>query len=444
MTDERERAIAARHERGLLSARERIEVLCDERSFATIAAQTNDAVIAGHATVGGRPIWLYAQDAAVAGGAVSEAGARTICTLLDQARRHGGPVVGLIDTEGTRLADGLGGLTALGAIQRRLVRTHGAVPLVTLIMGPCVGAATSLAALADLRFMVAGQSSLLLSGPEIADAVAGEIVTEQELGGADVHGSTTGLADGVFANDVEALLQLRRCLGFLPTGHRSGAPLLATSDPPDRAEPSLDTLVPPDPAQAYDITELIEKIADEGAFFVLQPEFGQNVLCGFARLDGWAVGIVANQPSVLGGCLDADGLTKATRFVQLCNAWRLPVVTFVDTPGFLPGTAQEHGGIVRHSAELLSAYAACTAPKLTVMVGKAFGGAYGVMAPRALGADRVLAWPSADIALLGGGPPAGPFAAGALGLIDDVIAPAQTRPRLCQALAHVRLLHPPR
>ena len=417
---------AAQHAQGRLHASERIEVLCDDNSFAPIAAPAGAGVLAGPARVDGRPIWLFAEDATVAGGALTPADAGQICAVFDAACRCGAPVVGLIDTAGTRQQDGLAGLAALGAIQRHQQRAAGVVPRLAVVMGPCLGAGTSLAALADLRFMVAGTSGLLLSGADIAAAVANEIVGPQALGGAAVHAGQTGLADAVFDDEVATLLQVRHCLGFLP-GARP------TADPAARTAPLLQTLVPDDPARSYDITELLGQIADEGEFFMLQPGFAANVLCGFARLDGIAVGVLANQPAVLGGCLDAKALGKAARFVRLCDALALPLVTFVDTPGFVPGTAEEHGGIVGAAAALLAAMLSGTAAKLTVVVGKAYGGAYGVMAPKALGSDVVLAWSGADIALTGGGPSAGP--AVARGGIDAVIAPAETRPQLCRALA---------
>ena len=423
-------ALAARHAQGLLGARERIAVLLDADSFDEPARLAVDGVVAGSGTVAGRRVFVYALDATVAGGATTPAHAACIGAVLDQAARRGVPVVSLLDTAGTRANDGLAGIAHLVALQRRQLRARRRIAQLALVMGPCIGAASGLAALADLRIMLAGHASLFLTGPDAAEAATGEIVSAQDLGGAAAHGTRSGLADLVAPNEIAALLHARDCIGYLPDQRHRGAPHRPTVDPPARTAPSLATLVTDNPAHVCDVRELIAAVADEAAFFELQPDFAANLVTAFARLDGRAVGIVANQPTVLAGCLDCDALEKAARFVRLCSDFGLPLITVVDTPGFLPGVAQEHAGIVRAAAHLLAAYAESRVKRITLVVGRAYGGAWGVMAPKPLGTDLVLAWTGADIALRRGAAPADASAA-----VDDVIAPEQTRPRLCRALA---------
>jgi propionyl-CoA carboxylase beta chain len=412
-----------------LRAVERIEVLCDADSFQADARADGAAVLAGCGCVEGRRVRVFALDPMLAQGAIGAAEAAAIAALTEAAVRFATPVIGLLETAGTRGRDGVAGLAALSTVQRVLARAAGRVPRVAVVCGPCDGAAAALAALADLRFMAAPRGRLLLSDGRLAAAVADEIAGDEALGGAGLHGSVTGLADGVFSDEVTALLEMRRCLGFLRS-----APLLPTGDPPARATPALATWGGDESAADRDIDEVIAAVVDEGAFFPLQPAFACNLVCGFARIAGRAIGILANQPAVLAGALDGDALRKAARFVRLCDGFGLPLVTLVDTPGFLPGTAEARGGIVAALADLVAACASAGVPRVTVTVGRGIGGAGAAMMSRALGADRALAWHGAAIALRGGGP-AGVAEAVACGAIDAVIAPADTRAQIGAALA---------
>ncbi len=423
-------ALAARRAQGLLGARERIAVLLDSDSFDEAPRCGTHGVVAGSGTVAGRRLFVYAQDATVADGAVTLANAEQIGAVLEQAAQHGAPIVTMLDTAGTRAQDGLSGIAHLIELQRRHLHARRRVTLLALVMGPCIGATSVLAALADLRIMVAGRAEMFLTGPEAVEAASGEIVSAQDLGGAAAHGARSGLADLVAPDEIAALLHARAWISYLPDRRHGGVPHRPTADPPDRITPALATLVTDDPARACDVRELIAAIADEAELVELQPDFAMNLVTAFAHLDGHAVGIVANQPTVLAGCLDCDALAKAARFVRLCGAFGLPIITVVDTPGFLPGVAQEHAGIVREAADLLAAWTECAVKRVTLVVGRAYGGAWGVMAPRPLGTDSVLAWTGADIALRRNA-----ARADRLAMVDPVIAPEQTRPGLCRALA---------
>jgi len=474
-----ERRIKAQHEKGKLSARERIEVLLDPGSFEEwdmfvehrcgdfgmdVQKIPGDGVVTGWGTVSGRLVFVFSQDFTVFGGSLSEAHAEKICKIMDQAMKVGAPVIGLNDSGGARIQEGVASLAGYAEVFERNVLASGVIPQLSLIMGPCAGGAVYSPAMTDFIFMVKDSSYMFVTGPDVVKTVTQENVTQEELGGAVTHTTRSGVADGAFENDVEALLELRRFIDFLPASNREGPPLRPTEDPAERSEPSLDTLVPANPTKPYEMKELILKVVDDGDFFETQADYARNIIVGFARMEGSTVGIVANQPMVLAGCLDIDSSKKAARFVRFCDCFGIPIVTFVDVPGFLPGTAQEFGGIIKHGAKLLFAYAEATVPKVTVITRKAYGGAYDVMSSKHLRGDLNYAWPTAEIAVMG---PKGaveiifrqdigdaekiarrteeyrekfanPFVAGHRGFIDDVIMPHSTRRRLCRALAMLR------
>ncbi|MBF0306503.1 MAG: acyl-CoA carboxylase subunit beta [Alphaproteobacteria bacterium] len=474
-----EKRIAAQHAKGKLSARERIELLLDPDSFEEWdmfvehrctdfgmdkEAIPGDGVVTGYGTVNGRLVFVFSQDFTVFGGSLSESHAVKICKIMDHAIKVGAPVIGLNDSGGARIQEGVASLAGYAEVFQRNVMASGVVPQISLIMGPCAGGAVYSPAMTDFIFMVKDSSYMFVTGPDVVKTVTHETVSAEELGGAITHSSKSGVSDLAFENDVEALLQLRRFIDFLPANNREKPPVRPTSDPADRIEPSLDTLIPDNPNKPYDMRELIQKVVDEGDFFEVAPNFAGNILTGFGRMEGSTVGIVANQPMVLAGCLDIDSSRKAARFVRFCDCFNIPVITFVDVPGFLPGTAQEYGGIIKHGAKLLYAYAECTVPKVTVITRKAYGGAYDVMSSKHLRGDVNFAWPTAEIAVMG---PKGaveiifrqdigdaqkiadrteeyrlkfanPFIAGHRGFIDDVIMPHSTRKRICRSLAMLR------
>jgi propionyl-CoA carboxylase beta chain len=474
-----ERRVQAQHAKGKLTARERLELLFDAGSFEEwdmfvehrshdfgMAAQKipGDGVVTGFGTVNGRLVFAFSQDFTVFGGALSEAHAEKICKVMEQAMKVGAPVIGLNDSGGARIQEGVASLAGYADVFQLNVLASGVVPQVSLIMGPCAGGAVYSPAMTDFIFMVKDSSYMFVTGPDVVKTVTHESVTQEELGGAVTHATRSGVADLAFENDVEALLQLRRFIDFLPASNRAKPPVRPSWDSPDREEMSLDTLVPANPNKPYDMRELIGKVADEGDFFELQPSYARNIIIGFARMEGSTVGIVANQPMVLAGCLDIDSSRKAARFVRFCDCFNIPIITFVDVPGFLPGTAQEYGGIIKHGAKLLFAFAEATVPKVTVITRKAYGGAYDVMSSKHLRGDANFAWPSAEIAVMGpkgaveiifrsdlGDPAkiearteeyrekfANPFVAGSRGFIDDVIMPHGTRRRICRSLAMLR------
>ena len=474
-----EKRVQAQHGKGKLTARERLDVLLDEGSFEEwdmfvehrcgdfgMADQKvpGDGVVTGHGTINGRPVLVFSQDFTVFGGALSEPHAEKICKVMDKAMLIGAPVIGLNDSGGARIQEGVASLAGYAEVFQRNVLASGVVPQISLIMGPCAGGAVYSPAMTDFIFMVKDSSYMFVTGPEVVKTVTHEEVTLEELGGAVTHTTKSGVADLAFENDVEALLETRRFFDFLPGSNLEAPPHRPCEDPAEREEPSLDSLVPPDPAKPYDMKELIEKVVDEGDFFELQPAYAGNILIGLARLEGHTVGIVANQPMVLAGCLDIASSVKAARFVRFCDCFNIPIVTFVDVPGFLPGTAQEYGGIIKHGAKLLFAFAEATVPKVTVITRKAYGGAYDVMSSKHIRGDLNYAWPTAEIAVMG---PKGaveiifrkdlddaekiekrteeyraafanPFVAASRGFIDDVIMPHGTRRRLCRALALLR------
>jgi propionyl-CoA carboxylase beta chain len=474
-----EKRIAAQHAKGKLTARERLEVLLDPGSFeeydmfvehrATdfgMAEQRvpGDGVVTGWGTINGRLVFVFSQDFTVFGGSLSEAHAEKICKIMDQAMKVGAPVIGLNDSGGARIQEGVASLGGYAEVFQRNVLASGVVPQLSVIMGPCAGGAVYSPAMTDFILMVEDSSYMFVTGPDVVKTVTQETVTHEELGGALTHARRSGVADLACVNDMAALAQTRRLFDFLPLSNREAPPYRPTDDVPDRAEPSLDTLVPANPNLPYDMKELIEKVADDGDFFEMQPDFAKNILIGFARMDGHPVGIVANQPMVLAGCLDIDSARKAGRFVRFCDCFNIPILTFVDVPGFLPGTAQEFGGIIKHGAKLLFAFAEATVPKVTVITRKAYGGAYDVMSSKHLRGDVNLAWPTAEIAVMGAQGAveiifrgeigdaqkiaartemyretfANPFKASNRGYIDDVIRPHNTRRRLIRALAMLR------
>jgi len=474
-----QKRIDAQHAKGKLTARERIELLLDPESFEEwdmfvehrcsdfgMAANRipGDGVVTGYGTVNGRLVFVFSQDFTVFGGALSEPHAEKICKIMDHAMKVGAPVVGLNDSGGARIQEGVASLGGYAEVFQRNVLASGVIPQISLVLGPCAGGAVYSPAMTDFIFMVKDSSYMFVTGPEVVRTVTHEEVTAEELGGAVTHATRSGVADLAFENDVEALLMARRLISFLPSNNRERPPTVPTEDPAERIERSLDTLVPENPNQPYDIKELVAKIADEGDFFELQPESAKNIVIGFARMNGMPVGIVANQPLVLAGCLDIKSSIKGARFVRFCDAFNIPLVTFVDVPGFLPGTAQEYGGIIKHGAKLLYAYAECTVPKVTVITRKAYGGAYDVMSSKHLRGDVNFAWPTAEIAVMG---PKGaveiifreekgdaaklaareaeyrakfanPFIASHRGFIDDVIMPHETRRRVCRSLAMLK------
>jgi propionyl-CoA carboxylase beta chain len=474
-----EKRIAAQHAKGKLTARERIELLLDEGSFEEwdmfvehrctdfgMAAESvpGDGVVTGYGMINGRLVFVFSQDFTVFGGSLSEAHAEKICKVMDHAMKAGVPVIGLNDSGGARIQEGVASLGGYAEVFQRNVLASGVIPQISLIMGPCAGGAVYSPAMTDFIFMVKDSSYMFVTGPEVVRTVTHEEVTAEQLGGAVSHTTKSGVADLAFETDVEALLMLRRFFNYLPLNNRDRPPVRRTTDTADRLEMSLDTLVPDHPNKPYDMKELIHKAADDGEFFELQPDYAKNIVIGFGRMEGAPVGIVANQPLVLAGCLDIKSATKAARFVRFCDAFGIPVVTFVDVPGFMPGTAQEYGGIIKHGAKLLYAYAECTVPKITVITRKAYGGAYDVMSSKHLRGDVNFAWPSAEIAVMGpkgaveiifreekGDPAklaareqeyrttfANPFIAGKRGFIDDVIMPHETRKRICRSLAMLR------
>ncbi|MBO6521011.1 MAG: acyl-CoA carboxylase subunit beta [Rhodospirillales bacterium] len=470
-----EKRIESQHAKGKLTARERIDVFLDEGSFEEWdmfvehrctefgmqeTSTPGDGVVTGHGTVNGRLVFVFSQDFTVFGGSLSESHAEKICKIMDQAMKVGAPVIGLNDSGGARIQEGVDSLAGYAEVFQRNVLASGVVPQVSLIMGPCAGGAVYSPSMTDFIFMVEDTSYMFVTGPDVVKTVTHETVTAEELGGAITHTTKSGVADRAFVNDMEALLYLRRFIDFLPLNNQEDPPVRPTPDPHDRIEMSLDTLIPDNPNKPYDMKELITKVVDEGDFFELQPSYAGNIIIGFARMEGATVGIVANQPMVLAGCLDIDSSKKAARFVRFCDCFNIPIMTFVDVPGFLPGTSQEFGGIIKHGAKLLFAYAEATVPKVTVITRKAYGGAYDVMSSKHLRGDVNYAWPSAEIAVMG---PKGaveiifrgdlgddekiakrteeyrtrfanPFIAGARGFIDDVIMPHSTRKRLCKSL----------
>ena len=473
------RRIDAQHEKGKLTARERIDVLFDEGSFEEwdmfvehrcsdfgMVEQKvpGDGVVTGYGTINGRLCFVFSQDFTVFGGALSEAHAEKICKIMDQAMKVGAPVIGLNDSGGARIQEGVASLGGYAEVFQRNVLASGVIPQISMVMGPCAGGAVYSPAMTDFIFMVQDSSYMFVTGPDVVKTVTHETVTHEELGGAITHSSKSGVADLAFENDVEALIQLRRFMNFLPSSNMEQPPSWDSADPAERPEPSLNTLIPDNANKPYDIKELILKVLDEEDFFEIQPNFAGNIIIGFGRINGATVGIVANQPMVLAGCLDIDSSKKAARFVRFCDCFNIPILTFVDVPGFLPGTQQEYNGIIKHGAKLLFAYAEATVPKVTVITRKAYGGAYDVMSSKHLRGDVNFAWPTAEIAVMGakgaveiifrsdlgdedkitsrtaeyGEKFANPFVASARGYIDDIIMPQNTRSRVARAFVMLK------
>jgi len=472
-----EARIAAQHKKGKLTARERIELLLDSGSFEEFdmfvqhrctdfgmekSKIPGDGVVTGWGTVNGRTVFVYAKDFTVFGGSLSEAHAGKIMKIQDMALKMRAPIIGLIDSGGARIQEGVASLGGFAEVFKRNVQASGVIPQISVIMGPCAGGDVYSPAMTDFIFMVRDTSYMFVTGPDVVKTVTNETVTAEELGGAKVHTTRSSIADAAFDNDVEALLQVRRLIDYLPANNQAGAPELPSFDVPDRVDMSLDTLIPDNANKPYDMRELILKTVDEGDFFEIQEAFAKNIITGFGRMEGRTVGFVANQPMVLAGVLDSDASRKAARFVRFCNAFEIPIVTFVDVPGFLPGTAQEYGGLIKHGAKLLFAYSQCTVPLVTVITRKAYGGAYDVMASKHIGADVNYAWPTAQIAVMGakgaveiifrGGDAEtiaaqtkayedrfmSPFVAAERGYVDEVIMPHSTRRRVARALAMLR------
>ena len=474
-----ETRIEAQHKRGKLTARERIELLLDKGSFEEFdmfvehrsidfgmekTKIPGDGVVTGWGTVNGRTVFLFAKDFTVFGGSLSETHAQKILKVQDMAMKARAPIVGLFDAGGARIQEGVASLGGYGEVFKRNVLASGVIPQISVIMGPCAGGDVYSPAMTDFIFMVKDTSYMFVTGPEVVKTVTNEVVTAEELGGASVHTAKSSIADGAYENDVECLLQMRRLIDFLPANNEAGVPEWPSEDDIERDDASLDTLIPANPNKPYDIKELIAKVVDEGDFFELSEAFARNIVIGFGRIAGRTTGFVANQPMMLAGVLDSDASRKAARFVRFCDAFEIPIVTFVDVPGFLPGTAQEQGGLIKHGAKLLFAYSQATVPLVTVITRKAFGGAYVVMSSKHIGADVNYAWPTAQVAVMGakgaveiifradiGDKDAiaartkeyedrflSPFAAAERGYVDDVIMPHSTRRRIARALAMLK------
>src|SRR6186997_1876811 len=474
-----EKAIARQHDRGKLLARERVELLLDPGSFVELdrfvrhresefgmreKRPLGDAVVTGYGTVFGRPVCVFSQDFTVFGGSLSEVFAEKICKVMDMAVKVGCPVVGINDSGGARIQEGVVSLAGYAEIFWRNVQASGVIPQVSLILGPCAGGAVYSPAITDFVLMAEGTSYMFITGPDVVKTVTGEDVTQEELGGATAHASRSGVAHLVGVDEEAVLDDARYLLSFLPQNNLEPPPYAAPADPVGREAPELDTLIPDSPNKPYDIKRVIRAVVDDAEFMELQADYAQNIVCGFARLGGHSIGTVGNQPSALAGVLDIDASEKAARFVRTCDAFGIPLVTFVDVPGFLPGTAQEWGGIIRHGAKLLYAYAEATVPKLTVITRKAYGGAYDVMSSKHIRADVNIAWPTAEVAVMGPDGAvnivfrheladaenpearraelitdykerfANPYSAAERGYVDDVIEPRRTRPYLIRAL----------
>ncbi|KAI8818956.1 carboxyl transferase [Fimicolochytrium jonesii] len=411
-----QKRIDTQHAKGKLTARERIDLLLDSNSFreydmfvehqcADFGMEkqkiTGDGVVTGHGTINGRLVYVFSQDFTAFGGSLSERHAQKICKILDQALLVGAPVIGLNDSGGARIQEGVASLAGYADIFQRNVLASGVVPQISLIMGPCAGGAVYSPALTDFTFMVKDTSYLFVTGPDVVKAVTNETVTQEELGGAKAHSTKSGVAHMAFDNDIDALARLREFVDFLPLSNRHDVPVRQTDDSPSRADAALDAIIPTDSTKAYDMKNVVRRIADDDTFYEIQPDFAKNIIIGFARMGGKTVGVVANQPLVSSGVLDINSSIKAARWVRFCDAFNIPLLTFVDVPGFLPGTAQEHNGIIRNGAKLLYAYAEATVPKITVITRKAYGGAYDVMSSKHLRGDLNYSWPTGEIAVMG-------------------------------------------
>jgi propionyl-CoA carboxylase beta chain len=474
-----EERMLRQHKEGKLSARERIDLLLDAGTFEEMdklvrhrttdfgmdqQVVDGDGFVTGYGHIHGRVVYVFAQDFTVLGGSLSESNALKICKIMDLALKTGAPVIGLNDSGGARIQEGVASLAGYADIFLRNTLASGVIPQISAIMGPCAGGAVYSPALTDFIFMVQGTSHMFITGPEVIKTVTHEDVSKEKLGGAETHNSISGVAHFLAHDDAECLRMIRELVTYIPSNNLDGAPPRPSDDPTDRADPALDTLVPTDPQVPYDIKDLIHRVVDSGEFFEIHEHWAKNIVIGLARMDGKSVGIVANQPAFLAGCLDINSSVKAARFVRFCDAFNIPLLTFEDVPGFLPGTEQEFGGIIRHGAKLLYAYAEATVPKITVITRKAYGGAYCVMGSKHLRTDVNFAYPTAEIAVMGpegavnivyrrelmaAADPeavrkekieefrdrfASPFVAAERGFIDDVIEPHETRPKVIRAL----------
>lgn len=470
--------IESQHRRGKLTARERIALLLDEGSFEEIdllktgrggafgqeERYPGDGVVTGHGTIDGREVFIFSQDFTVRGGSLGEGHSQKICKVMDLAVRVGAPIIGLNDSGGARIQEGVDALASYGEIFKRNTMASGVIPQISCIMGPCAGGAVYSPALTDFVFMVEGTSYMYVTGPNVVETVIHKTISHEDLGGAMVHSEKSGVAHFICPNDIVCLREVRRLINYLPSNNRQRAPLLDLRDPPERIDPALDYLVPENPNQSYDMRVLIHSILDGAEFLEVQALYARNIICGFGRLGGQTIGLVANQPAVLAGVLDKNASNKAARFVRFCDAFNIPLICFVDVPGFMPGPEQEQGGIIQHGAKLLYAFIEATVPRITVIVRKAYGGAYIVMNSKHIGGDINYAWPSAEIAVMG---PRGaaeviyrkeiqaspdpmatlaqrteeyrktyvnPFLAAQRGYIDDVIFPRDTRHRIIRSL----------
>ncbi|WP_432667632.1 methylmalonyl-CoA decarboxylase subunit alpha [Wukongibacter baidiensis] len=470
--------IEKQHAKGKLTARERINLLFDEGTFVELDAfvthrctnfgmekleAPGEGVVSGYGMVDGRLVYAYAQDFTVVGGSLGEMHAAKICKVLDNALKVGAPVVGLNDSGGARIQEAVDALSGYGKIFYKNTIASGVIPQISAIMGPCAGGAVYSPALTDFIYMVDQTSQMFITGPQVIKTVTGEEVSAEALGGAMTHNRTSGVAQFVASNDEDCIAQIRRLLSFLPSNNMETAPVFETSDDINKIIPELDSIIPDNPNKPYDMKDVISLIVDDGDFYEYQPFFAQNILTCFARINGSTVGIIANQPKVLAGCLDINASDKSSRFIRTCDAFNIPLLNIIDVPGFLPGTNQEYGGIIRHGAKMLYAYSEATVPKVSLIVRKAYGGSYLAMCSKDLGADMVIAWPSAEIAVMG---PKGaaniifrkdisgaedpaamrqkkideytaefatPYKAAERGFVDDVIEPSTTRPRLVDA-----------
>jgi acetyl-CoA carboxylase carboxyltransferase component len=475
-------AVEKQHKAGKLTARERIDKLIDKGSFTEIDQLVvhrcydfdmdkkrvlGDACVTGYGTIDGRPVFVYSQDFTFVGGSLSEMHAKKITKVQDMAMKAGAPCIGLNDSGGARIQEGINSLAGYGEIFYRNVMASGVVPQVIAILGPCAGGAVYSPALADFIFMVRKTSYMFITGPKVVKAAIGEDVTFEALGGADAHAKLSGVSQFAVDNDEECLKQIRSLLAYLPSNNMDDAPIMECADPSDRADEELNEVVPSDPKKPYDVHDVINRVFDKGSFFEVAALFAPNAVVGFARLNGRSVGVIANQPMIYAGCLDVDSSDKIARFVRTCDAFNIPLVTFVDVPGYLPGTKQEHGGVIRHGAKVIYAYSEASVPKLTVIMRKSYGGGYIAMCSRHLGADVVLAWPTAEIAVMGPDGAveiihrnelmkaktpeetkeitnrlvaeyrnkfANPYIAANMGYVDSVILPKETRPTLIRAL----------
>ncbi|KAF7273429.1 propionyl-CoA carboxylase beta chain, mitochondrial-like [Rhynchophorus ferrugineus] len=463
--------IEKQHQKGKLTARERIHLFCDDDSFVEYdmfmehtctdfemnkRKFAGDSVVTGHGLVNGRPVFIFSQDATVFGGSLSSVHAKKICKIMDQALSVGAPVVGLNDSGGARIQEGVESLAGYADIFQKNVLASGVIPQISLIMGPCAGGAVYSPAITDFTFMVDDTACLFITGPDVIKSVTNEHVTSQELGGSKTHTEISGVAHGSFQNDIDALLHLRDFMSYLPQSNKSPVPIRICDDICDADVPILDTIIPPVTTAPYDMLDIISAIVDEREFFQIMPKYAKNIIVGFARMNGRTVGIVANQPKVAAGCLDINASVKAARFVRFCDAFNISLITLVDVPGFLPGVHQEHNGSIRHGAKLVFAYAEATVPKLTVITRKAYGGAYITSSSKHLRGDVNYAWPSAEVAVMGAKSAASvlykgksnvdeleaeyidkfsnPFPAAQKGYVDDIIEPKSTRWRLCRDL----------